>query len=106
MLKATISDPVITRRTLPPRVRSLRSNFVQKIEEMERRGASTEELRAFIGPGRALEGMIQGDMEDGDPICGLVAAMIKDIPPAGEIIKRIIDGAAAVLERCGQIQQN
>ena len=106
MLKATVSDPVITRRTLPPRVRSLRSNFVQKIEEMERRGASTEELRAFIGPGRALEGMIQGDMEDGDPICGLVAAMVKDIPPAGQIIKRIIDGAAAVLERCSQIQQN
>jgi len=91
---------------LPPRVRNLRSSFVTQIEEMERRGASTEELRAFIGPGKALEGMIQGDMEDRDPICGLVAAMVKDIPPAGEIIKRTVDGAAAVIEKCRRSRQN
>jgi len=50
--------------------------------------------------------MIQGDMEDGDPICGLVAAMVKDIPPAGEIIKRTVGGAAAVIEKCRRSRQN
>jgi len=106
MLKATDRDAVVTRRNLPPRVRSLKSNFVKQIEEMERRGASTEEIAAFIGPGRTREGIMLGEIEDGDPVCGLVAAMVRDIPPAGEIVKRIIDGATAIVERCNKIQQS
>ncbi len=105
IVKAGDRDTVITRRNLPIRARSLKTDFTLSLEEMDRKGCSAEEMMAFIAPGRVREGIMLGDVVDGDPMAGVVAAMIADISPAGEVVKRIIDGAEAILSRCNRLQQ-
>ncbi|MBI4304610.1 MAG: nitronate monooxygenase [Chloroflexi bacterium] len=102
--KAGDTDTLVTRRNLPIRARSLKTDFTKQLAEMDRKGCSAEEMTAFMAPGRVREGIILGDLVTGDPMCGTIAAMIKDIPPAAEVVKRIIDGAEAILNRCNSLQ--
>jgi len=57
---------------------------------MEARGASAEELMNILGKGRAMRGMFEGDMEEGELEIGQVSALIDQIKPAGAIIEEIM----------------
>jgi len=70
-------------------VRLLKNVFFEQVREAEARGATKEELIALLGRGRAKKGMFEGDMEHGELEIGQVAAMIRDILPAGEIVQEI-----------------
>ena len=71
-------------------VRLLKNPFYDKVRELEARGASREELIALLGRGRAKKGMFEGDLEEGELEIGQVAASIRKILPAAEIIDEII----------------
>jgi len=105
IVKAGDRDTVVTRRRLPVRARSLKSAFVKHLEDMDREGRSVEEIVAFLGPGRTTEGIMLGDVEEGDLLCGAIAALIHDIPTAGQVVRRIVDDATAVMNRCNELHQ-
>ncbi len=70
-------------------VRLLKNKFFHHIHEAELRGASIDELAAILGKRRAKLGMFEGDLEEGELEIGQVAARIKGIQPAGDIVKEI-----------------
>ena len=59
------------------------------IQEAEDRGATSEELATILGRARAKKGMFEGDMLEGELEIGQIASFIKEIKPAGEIVKEI-----------------
>ena len=72
-------------------VRLLKNAFFTRIQEAERRGADATELKNLLGHARAKRGMFEGDLEEGELEIGQVSSMIKEILPAGEVIKQVWD---------------
>jgi enoyl-[acyl-carrier protein] reductase II len=70
-------------------VRLLKNTFADAIAAAEAEGASTELLQQMLGRARAKAGMFEGDLEEGELEIGQVAAMIREIKPAAEILQQI-----------------
>ncbi len=88
---------LVLKRHVP--VRLLRNPFRERIMELETRGAGKEELEAVLGTGRARRGMLEGDLEEGELEIGQVSGLIEDVPPAAEIMRRLLDGYDAAVRR-------
>ena len=71
--------------------RLIRNDFYTAVETAENRGASAEELKELLGRGRSKRGLFEGDLADGELEIGQIASLIRDLPPAGEIVRQIID---------------
>jgi enoyl-[acyl-carrier protein] reductase II len=82
-------DTKLMMKQLTP-VRLLKNPFFDSVQEAENRCASLEELTQLLGRGRAKKGMFEGDLENGELEIGQVAAIIKEIKPAHEIVAEII----------------
>lgn len=80
-------------------VRLLRNAFRDRIAALEARGATREELAAELGHGRARRGMLEGDLQEGELEIGQVAGLIDDIPPAGEVMRRLVEDCGRALAR-------
>jgi len=91
VVESTDVGTAITGRALSP-TRTLRNRFAAKVAELDRHGTTADELLAFIGMGRSRMGQLEGNVEDGELYCGEVSGMIRDIAPAGDIIKEIVAG--------------
>ena len=81
--------------------RLVKNGFYRTVEEAESRGATAEELLALIGSGRTRKGIFEGDTEDGELEIGQIASLLRDLPPAGEIVRRIVDEYDAAAKRIG-----
>lgn len=71
-------------------VRLIKNKFFQEVEELENKGASLEQLKEFLGKGRAKKGMFEGNLDEGELEIGQVSQSINDIKPAADILKEII----------------
>ena len=76
------------KKVIPTRL--VRNGFCRTVEEAESRGATAEELLALIGRGRPKRGIFEGDLDEGELEIGQIAALIEDLPPAGEILRRLV----------------
>ncbi len=81
-------DTMLMMKKLMP-VRLLRNEFFDTIYEAESRGASNEELKTLLGRARAKKGMFEGDLVQGELEIGQISALIRDIKPAGQIVKEV-----------------
>lgn len=88
VVHATEGDTQVSMKKLTP-VRLLKNDFFEKITDAENRCASTEELSALLGKGRARLGMFEGDLEEGELEIGQVSALLNDIRPAAAIVADI-----------------
>lgn len=88
VIQAREGDTQLSMKQVVP-VRLLRNSFFEQVREAEARGASKEELVSLLGRGRAKKGMFEGDLEQGELEIGQVAAMIREILPAGDILREI-----------------
>lgn len=80
-------------------VRLLRNDFRDRITALEARGATRAELEAELGHGRARRGMLEGDLAEGELEIGQVAGLIDDIPPAGEVLRRLVEECRQAIDR-------
>ena len=78
-------DTFLTLKELAP-VRLLKNKFSDAILEAYARGANPDELRTLLGRSRAKRGMFEGDLHEGELEIGQVAAQIRDIRPAADIV--------------------
>lgn len=78
---------LVMKQSVP--VRLIKNAFYNQIKEAELRGASTDELHAILGRGRAKLGMFEGNLEEGELEIGQVAAMVKGVEPAAAILMDI-----------------
>lgn len=83
-------DTMLSLKKLTP-VRLIKNKFYQDVAAAEERNAGTEELIQLLGRGRAKKGMFEGDLHEGELEIGQVAASIRKIQPASEIVKEIWD---------------
>ena len=90
MIHAKEGDTKLMLKQLTP-VRLLHNHFAETVAAAESRGATAEELAALLGRGRAKKGMFEGNMEEGELEIGQVAALIREIKPAGAIVQEIIE---------------
>jgi len=96
IVNANDTGTVITGRKLGP-ARILKNEFASKILEMEGKGATPDELLAFIGIARSRTGELDGDMIDGEAYCGAIAGAIKEIVGAGDVVRGIVEGYSKVV---------
>ena len=81
-------DTMLSMKKVVP-VRLIKNDFQKRIQEAEDRGATTEELATILGRARAKKGMFEGDMAEGELEIGQIASFVKEIKPAGEIVKEV-----------------
>jgi len=88
VIQSREGDTVLTMKQLTP-VRMMRNQFYEQVQEAERRGASTEDLKSLLGRGRAKKGMFEGNLAEGELEIGQVSSLLDNVLPAGEIVKKV-----------------
>ena len=84
-------DTALSLKKLTP-VRLIKNKFYEKVQEMEDKGASANDLREFLGRGRSKKGIFEGDLDDGELEIGQIASDINKIISAGEVVEDMING--------------
>jgi enoyl-[acyl-carrier protein] reductase II len=103
IIESADGDTFLSLKKLVP-VRLLKNKFALQAQEMEQRGASAEELAAFLGRGRARKGMLEGDLEEGELEIGQVSGLIREIKPAAEILMEIISEFNEARDRLAEVK--
>lgn len=81
-------DTLLSMKKVVP-VRLIKNDFQKQIQEAEDKGATKEELEKILGRARAKRGMYEGDINEGELEIGQVASFVKEIKPAGEIVREV-----------------
>ncbi len=92
---------VITLRSLRNNDRVLKNQVSLKVLEMEKEGASLEDLLPYISGLRGKQALEEGDAEGGHLSVGQVSAIINDVPTVKELIDGIITEAQEIIHRLG-----
>lgn len=80
---------MLSLKALSP-TRLVKNDFFEKVSIMESNGASKEELKEFLGKGRAKKGIFEGDLQNGELEIGQVASLIEKEESVSEIFDDII----------------
>ncbi len=98
IVEAGDTDTVVTSRRLSP-TRSLKTEFSRRLLDLEQTGASAGDIRDFLGYSRARKGQLEGDLTHGEAYCGASAGLIKEIIPVALVVREIVEGYEAVVQR-------
>lgn len=71
--------------------RLIKNEFYDKVKAAEDSGASAEQLKELLGKGRAKRGIFEGDLVEGELEIGQIASLLKDLPPAKEVLRHIVE---------------
>ena len=99
LLKAKETDTILIERSLRNTMRAWRSELTEKIADMEKKGATLEELAPLLSGRRSFEYIMKGEPEQALIACGEVIGLINDIPTVEEVVQRIINEAKSVVEK-------
>ena len=77
----------------------IKNKFFQDVQAAYSQNADKETLTELLGKGRSRKGMFEGDVNEGELEIGQAAAMLREILPAGEIVKRMIGEYSGARER-------
>ncbi len=96
ILSATDLCTTVTGKRLGHPVRSLRTQFARDYTKAEYGGMPDDELEA-LATGVLRLAVQEGDLKKGCFLSGQIAAMVKKVQPAAEIIKEVMDEAEPIL---------
>ncbi len=85
-------------RSMRNTARVAKNAVSQQVIEMERGGASFDEIRDLVKGTRGREGLERGDIDFGIWSAGMVQGLIHDVPSVKELIERIMAEAEAIIE--------
>jgi enoyl-[acyl-carrier protein] reductase II len=88
IIAAVEGETLLTMKQLAP-VRLMKNKFFHEVVELEKRGATNDEMETLLGKRRAKRGMFEGNLDDGELEIGQVSAAITKIQPAAEIVKEM-----------------
>lgn len=98
IVEAKEGDTQLSLKQLTP-VRLLKNSFYEKVNELEKKGASIEELTNLLGRGRAKKGMFEGDMNEGELEIGQVSGDINSIQTVKEVVDEMIADYNTVIKK-------
>ncbi|NLI92297.1 MAG: enoyl-[acyl-carrier-protein] reductase FabK [Peptococcaceae bacterium] len=90
VLKAKDIDTVVTGRPTGHPVRVLRNKLTRQYEELEKAGASLEELEK-LGAGALRKAAKDGDIDSGSVMAGQIAGLVKKEQTCQEIIEEMFE---------------
>lgn len=102
LINAKDRDAIVTGRTTGHPVRVIKNQFTREFLDMEKKGATLEELEA-AGAGKLRIAVVDGDIDNGSVMSGQIAGMIKDIKSCRDIIEGMIQEALASHGRIKQL---
>ncbi len=70
-------------------VRLIKNEFYKLVQQAEDKGADASDLMELLGRARAKKGMFEGDMIEGELEIGQIAATIRQVMPAADIVNEI-----------------
>jgi NAD(P)H-dependent flavin oxidoreductase YrpB (nitropropane dioxygenase family) len=103
LVNARETDTLLIERSIKNTARVIKTEFSQRVLEIEEKGATLEELLPFISGDRSKQSYISGDVNDGVIACGQVVGLINELPSVKEIIDGIINEAGLITERLYKI---
>jgi enoyl-[acyl-carrier protein] reductase II len=98
VLEAGIGDTRLVGRGRLP-IRQIRNRFTDEVDAAERAGRAEEELVTLHASRSLREAALDGDVDFGKVEAGQTAGLIDDVPPAGELVRRLVAEAEAVRRR-------
>jgi len=105
LVDAQETDTIVVERSIERPARVLRTPLAEAILEIEKGGASIEDLLPMVSGEMNLLAAHQGDMEGGFVWAGQVVGLIKDIPSVRELIERTMQDAESILKQlCSDIR--
>lgn len=99
LLQASEHDTVMIERSLGKGRRVLRTASAEAVLELERQGASFEQMRHIIGGEAYLDTILHGRTDRGVLSTGQCIGLLDDVPSAGDVVRRIAAEAVTALER-------
>jgi enoyl-[acyl-carrier protein] reductase II len=90
---------VVTRAASGKPCRLIRNNFTRQWERREAEILPFPVQAARVGRPAALLARDEGDVDNGNAPCGQSAGLIRDVRPAGAVVRQLIDEAEIVLHR-------
>jgi enoyl-[acyl-carrier protein] reductase II len=89
IIKAIEGETQLSLKQLTP-VRMFKNELYFQLDAMISKGASSEELRTFMGRGRSKKGVFEGDLAQGELEMGAVSSLINKKETAQEIINELV----------------
>ena len=103
LLQLSEADTMLIHKAINNTERVIRTEFTQKILEMEEKGAKLEEILPLISGDKVREAYESGDISNAVFTAGQVVGLINDIPSVKEIIDSIISEAKVIVQRLQKI---
>ena len=104
LLKAQETDTVMVNMLYGNPARRIRNKTAEEVLELEKKGASLEEILKLLSGARAFKAWTEGDIDGGAFGCGQVIGLINEILPAKEIIDRMINESKLIMQRLHDIE--
>jgi NADH:quinone reductase (non-electrogenic) len=86
-------------RTMHNTARVAKNAVSQKVIELEKQGATFEQVRSLVLGTRGREGYEKGDVNFGIWSAGMVQGLIHDVPSVKELVERIVSEAEAIISQ-------
>lgn len=103
MIESPETSTMLVMESIRNASRVIRNPWAEKILEMEKDGASLEDLMPYIGGQISRKGWVEGNLDEGLYSMGQCVGRIKDVPTVSELVARIIDEAKTVKSKLDQI---
>jgi len=99
LLQLSEADTMLIHKAISNTERVVKTDFAQKILEMEEKGAPLEEILPLISGEKVREAYNSGNISDALFTVGQVVGLVHDIPSVKEIIDGIISEARLIVQR-------
>lgn len=100
--QAKEGDTMLALRKITP-TRLLKNSFYEQIVAAENKGASTSELTALLGKGRAKKGMFLGDLQEGELEIGQISMLLKQSESVQDIFSNLIQTFNVTIATIGNL---
>jgi enoyl-[acyl-carrier protein] reductase II len=104
VVEAGDDGTILTLKKVSP-VRLIRTPFAERANSAELLGASKAELEELLGHGRERKGIFDGDWEEGEFEAGQGSGLIRDIPKAEEVVRRIMEEYYSTVRRMSEFEE-
>ena len=102
LVSAQSTDTMFVMRTLTDPMRVLRTQLMLKVQELEDKGASIEEIVPLVAGQRSMKALEAGNVDESLLACGQIVGLVHDIPTVKELVERTMEEATALYERLGK----
>jgi len=92
---------LVLKKLIPARV--IVNDWTRRVLAAESRGAAEQELLDIIGEKRTKRGMFDGDLTEGELQIGQAVGAVREILPAGDVIREIARGCEETLARLSRL---